>query len=80
MPPPFKADRLGEMLDDATIFSTTGLAIGTAHRGRPVHIIGIKDGQVHIRKHDGQEGFIDADSVADVGAWIGSMPERAGSP
>jgi hypothetical protein len=82
-PPPATTavDRLGRMLNDAAIVDARGTTIGMVHEGRPVHIIGTKiGGWIRIRKHDGQEGFVAADSVADVGEWAGSVPERMGSP
>ncbi len=73
-------DRLGRMLNDAAIVDATGTVIGMVHGGRPVHIIGLDGGRLRIRKHDGQEGLVATDSVVDVGDWIGSLPERTGSP
>jgi hypothetical protein len=77
---PFAEDRLGNVTEDTTVLGAAGAVIGTAHRGRPVHIIGMGSGQVHIRMHNGQEGWLPQSSVADAGPWVGSMPERAGSP
>lgn len=73
-------DRLGRMLNDVAIVDATGTVIGMVHEGRPVHIVGADAGRLRIRMHDGQEGFVAADSVVDVGEWIGSLPERTGSP
>jgi len=73
-------DELGQMLSDSEILDASGAVIGRVHEGRPVHIVGATSAWLRIRKHDGQEGFIPAASADDVGAWVGSMPERAGSP
>jgi hypothetical protein len=78
--PAARVDRLGRVLNDAAIVDATGTVIGMVHEGRPVHIIGFDAGRVKIRKHDGQEGFVPADRVGDVGEWAGSVPERTGSP
>ncbi len=73
-------DRLGQMIADAEVVDATGTVIGMLHAGRPVHIIGVDAGRLRIRKQDGQAGFVAADSVVDVGEWVGSVPERTGSP
>jgi hypothetical protein len=80
--PPGKTavDRLGRALNDTEVVDAAGAVIGMVHEGRPVHIIGLDGGRLRIRMHDGQEGFVRADSVADTGEWIGSVPERTGSP
>lgn len=73
-------DELGQMLSDSEVLDATGAVIGTVHAGRPVHIIGATSAWLRIRKHDGQEGFIPSASADDVGAWVGSEPQRMGSP
>jgi hypothetical protein len=78
--PTTAVDRLGRVLDDAAIVDATGTVIGMVHQGRAIHIIAVDGSRLRIRKHDGQEGFVAADSVADVGDWIGSSSERMGSP
>ena len=73
-------DHLGRVLYDAAVTDSSDVLIATIHRDRPVHIIEIGGGRTRIRLHDGQEGFVASDSVVDVGDWIGSLPERSGSP
>jgi len=75
-----RVDELGQLLSDTEIVNASGAVIGTVHAGRPVHIVGATSAWLLIRKHDGQEGFIPTASADDVGAWVGSMPERMGSP
>jgi hypothetical protein len=78
--PAARVDRLGRVLSDATVLDATGAVIGIVHEGRLVHIIGFDAGRVKIRKHDSQEGFVAADHMVDAGDWVGSVPERTGSP
>jgi Bacterial SH3 domain len=73
-------DDLGKTLSDTEVIDTSGTVIGTVHAGRPVHIIGATPTWLRIRKHDGREGFIPVNAANDVGAWVGSAPEMAGSP
>jgi len=78
---PAEVNHLGSVLYDTAVDSADGTVIGMVHAGRPVHIIATNPAYgFRIRLHNGKEGFVAADAVADTGDWVGSAPERAGSP
>jgi hypothetical protein len=69
-PTEIAADELGRMLADADVLDASGAVIARVHAGRSTHIIGLDGAATKIRMHDGTEGFVPADRVADVGAWL----------